>query len=139
MVDGQLSGANDRYDGVSRRTCRTGYDPATKVSRPLLYAIRGGHLVYTSVGHNYKPYGHSVGTPRTLLGSLHMLSIHSDVSLFTSIDYAAGHPCTNNLSLPHLSPTPLPSCIDRAGAHSSSDGCIGRKRDISALLSWSIL
>ena len=88
MAGGQLSGANDLYGGVYRRRCRTGYDPATRASRPLLYAIQGGHLVYTSVGHNYKRCGHICGKLCTRLGSLHMLSIHSDVSLFVTIDYA---------------------------------------------------
>lgn len=135
MEDGRLSGANDLYGGVFRRRCRTGYDPATRASRPLLYAIQGGHLVYTSVGHNYKPYGHSVEKPRIQPDFLRKRSIHSDVSLFTSIDYEEEHPCTNNLPLLRPLPTPLPNCIDRAGVHSSFGGCIGRTRDISVLLS----
>ena len=43
---------------------------------------------------------------------------------------------TNNLFHQRPWPTSLPNCIDRAGVHSSSGGYIGRKRDISALLSY---
>lgn len=57
----------------------------------------------------------------------------------TTIDYGAGIRDTNNPFRPRPLPTPLPSYINRAGVHSSFGGCIGRKRDISALLSWSIL
>lgn len=56
----------------------------------------------------------------------------------TTIDYEAGLRGTNNPF--HLRPWPilLPSCIDRAGVHSSSGGYIGRNMDISALLSCPI-
>ena len=114
MAGERLSGANDLCGGAFRLKYKTGYDPATRASRPLLYAIQGGHLVYTSVGHSYKRYGHSVEKPHIRPDFLRKRSIHSDVSLFTSIDYAGVHHRTNNLFPPHLSPTP-PAQLHRSG------------------------
>ena len=136
MAGGLLSDASVTNDGACHPSCEIAWYPARMVSRLREYAIQGGHLSDT-VGYRKKThYAPSCGKRRIWPDFPRMLSVHSNVSSFVTIDYGAVLRGTNNLFRPRPLPKSLPSYIDRAGVHSSSGGCIVRKRNISVLLSY---